>query len=196
MAEPRWVTINGHHVLINADEVSDTGKSNAKKGKNVPGKGAVKDVKGKKWHSETEEERAAIDKRMENARKIGIKNDVYGQLGFGNFSDEALEKAVNRGWITQEQSDKISGKTKSAAIKSPGSKNKSEYIISKNINGQELKIPRKTYEQRLERAKKYKQELYDMANRPHSRYKLNPDDIKKAEEEIKRLKKILQLGKD
>ena len=33
-----------------------------------------------------------------------------GQLGFGNFSDEALQKAVDRGWITQEQSDKISGK--------------------------------------------------------------------------------------
>lgn len=110
MAEQRWVTINGHHVLLNDDEGFDTGKSDAKKGKVVSGKGAVKDVQGKKWHSETEEERAAIDKRMENARKIGIKNDVYGQLGFGNFSDEALQKAVDRGWITQEESDKISGK--------------------------------------------------------------------------------------
>ena len=84
MAEQRWVTINGHHVLINDDEGFDTGKSNAKKGKVVSGKGAVKDVpKNKKVKQDkvasandktaksTDEKIQELDAMIKKGRELG-----------------------------------------------------------------------------------------------------------------------------
>ena len=64
----------------------------------------------------------------------------------------------------------------------------SDYIISQNSEGQELKIPRKTYEDRLKRAKEYQENLRGMKG-------TTPDDHKRAREQVEELENALKTGK-
>lgn len=68
---------------------------------------------GKKdtWHSETPDERKEFLRRKEVAHSLGLRNDVLGQLATDRYTPEGLKDAVERGWITQKQADKINGKT-------------------------------------------------------------------------------------
>ena len=69
---------------------------------------------GKKdtWHSETPDERKEFLRRKEVAHSLGLRNDVLGQLATDRYTPEGLKDAVERGWITQKQADKINGKKK------------------------------------------------------------------------------------
>lgn len=53
-----------------------------------------------------------IKKAYENKE---IEADIFGQLALGNFSDEAIEMAVERNWITRELADKFLGKNEEDA---------------------------------------------------------------------------------
>lgn len=77
-----------------------------------------------------------------------------------------------------------------------GSGGGNTFIISHNEEGQELRIPRSTYERRLKEAEEYKQGLLDMASDSRNAYRNNPKDLRRADERIERLRKILKSGRD
>lgn len=108
----------------------------------------------------------------------------------GHYDNKKQDVQVNK---DLDEKEKQLARNKAEADSLSG---KSDYIVSKNSLGQELKIPRKTYEDRLERLKQYKQDLYDMANRPHSRYKLDPRDLRKVDDQIKDIENKLKTGRD
>lgn len=131
MAEPRWITVNGHHVLLNPDKVSDTGKSDVKKGKVVSGKGAVKDVKGSEDENKTKRElftnkfNEEIDATL-NSEGYKVtppsafrrRLDSYDKT-VGGFSEEEKAKFNQRIDEYEKEYNKRMGKTNTATIKSP-----------------------------------------------------------------------------
>lgn len=126
------------------------------------------------------EYRGTYNKYSDGGREIvNIKKTADSPRKIANDNEDLKEKQIAR--------NKAEAENASA---------KSDYIISRNSDGQELKIPRKTYEDRLERLKQYKQDLYDTANRPHSRYKLDPDHLRHVDKQIKDIEDKLKTGKD
>ena len=63
-----------------------------------------------------------------------------------------------------------------------------EFIISYNSDGQELRIPRSTYEQRLKMLRDTKQSIMDMGN-------INPDELRRIDNQIRQLEESLRTGR-
>ena len=68
------------------------------------------------------------------------------------------------------------------------SPSESDYILSKNSEGQELKVPRKTYEDRLRRAEEHQKSLQGKRG-------TYPEDHKRAKEQVESLREALKSGK-
>lgn len=141
-----------------------------------------------------------------NSGSDGLKflGDAYGsidklesKLGQSVLSNKGVQDVLN-----QARGGNKDALTKaSEAITSPeaaeglrklqerkGSKSNNDYIISQNSEGQELKIPRKTYEDRLKRAREYQQGLRDLKG-------TTPEDHRKAREQVEQLENALKTGK-
>lgn len=62
------------------------------------------------------------------------------------------------------------------------------FIISHNSEGQELRIPRSTYQQRLENLRNTKQSIMNMGT-------INPDELRRIDNQISELEESLRTGR-
>lgn len=74
--------------------------------------------------------------------------------------------------------------------------NTQRFIISYNSDGQELRIPRSTYESRLEQAINAKESYMNQVSYPGGPSKrINPDVLRRYDQQIAELRRILETGK-
>ena len=59
--------------------------------------------------------------RRETAMKLGIPQDTLGQLATYNFSDEGIQTALDREWITEDQAKKLGLSNPEPRVKVKGS---------------------------------------------------------------------------
>lgn len=122
------------------------------------------------------------------AKKLGVE-------GRGKDKREALAKAYADKWETSQNISNNDAEKEKQIARNAAERQQAEQskdFITHVSDGHEVQIPRKTIEARLKQAEEHKQALYDMANRPNSRYKLNPNDLRKADEDINKYKSQLQ----
>ena len=63
------------------------------------------------WYNYLAPEQQATARRqiasVEMVQNGAMQQDTFGQLSTNNFSDEILDRAVERGWITRRQANRI-----------------------------------------------------------------------------------------
>lgn len=153
-----------------------------------PGTAEKNFKEGLKKHSKIQEMAEAHNDKVWN-RPGGARNgELYDEAD--KFADsQHFDRAKIRDAAFSAFTEKWAATQKERAEQKEQESSTPDYIKSSNMDGQELKIPRKTYEDRLATLKKTKEE---MLKKPGQ----NPNTLNKYDQMIKQTEESLRTGVD